>query len=89
MITDEDFVLYPQTAVWFVGNKIQWSPKVSLVAAAQQHHESQHNVMAAAVLWSPTPLLSSMLVIERQSKWGIMGTENQMQCLFSEKYLFL
>lgn len=60
MITEEDFVLYLQSAVGFFGNKIQWHHKISLVTPAQQHHESQQNIMAVAVLWSPTPLLSSM-----------------------------
>lgn len=44
-ITKENFVLYPETAVWFAGKKIQQSPKFSLVSAAQQHHEPWHNVM--------------------------------------------
>lgn len=60
MITEEDFVLYLQAAVWFVGNKIQWHPKISLATPAQQLRESQQNIMAVAVLWSPAPPLSSM-----------------------------
>lgn len=50
MITKENLVLYLQTAVWLAGNKIQWSLKISLVTAAQQHHEPQHNVLAVAIL---------------------------------------